>query len=176
MWRTLLLKDGRLIWRPRVLTVLASYPGESDLLYISELEKESVGRKRVLLADDHSSVLEQIRELLCQDYEIVGAVPDGKALLRTAQEVQPDLIISDISMPEMSGFEAAEKIRALGNQVKFIFLTMQSGAAYIKKARSLGAAGYVLKAQTNEELPQAVAKVIAGETYFSPDLKIDGRE
>jgi two-component system, NarL family, response regulator LiaR len=140
------------------------------------LGKKSVGRKKVLLADDHSSVLEQIRELLKEDYEIVGAVPDGKALLRAAQEVKPDLIISDISMPEMSGFEAAEKIQAMGHEVKFIFLTMQSGAAYIKKARSLGASGYVLKAQTNEELPHAVAKVIAGETYFSPNLNADTRK
>jgi DNA-binding NarL/FixJ family response regulator len=130
-----------------------------------------VGRKRVLLADDHSSVLEQVRELLCDEYDIVGTVPDGKALLRAAQELQPDLIISDISMPEMNGFEAVEKIRALGDAPKLIFLTVQSGAAYVKKARSLGAAGYILKAHTSEELPQAVAKVIAGEIYFSPNLK-----
>jgi DNA-binding NarL/FixJ family response regulator len=130
-----------------------------------------VDRKRILLADDHASVLDQVRELLGHDHEIVDCVPDGKALLRAAQELKPDLIITDISMPEMNGFEAMEMLRALGYTSKLIFLTVQSGTAYVKKARSLGADGYVLKAHTNEELPQAVAKVVAGETYVSPQLK-----
>jgi len=158
------------------MAVLTSYPREQAFEAVPEVDEEYVERARVLLADDHSSVLEQIRELLSEEYEIVGAVPDGKSLLQAAQELQPDLIISDISMPEMNGFEAVEKIRALGNEAKLIFLTVQSGAAYVKKARSLGAAGYILKAHTNEELAQAVAKVVSGETYFSPNLKADGRK
>jgi DNA-binding NarL/FixJ family response regulator len=74
-------------------------------------------------------------------------------------------------MPIMTGFEAASKIRALGLTTKFIFLTVQASAAYLKKARGLGANGYVLKVYSTEQLPTAVSRVLAGETYFSPQLQ-----
>lgn len=129
-----------------------------------------MSRKRILLADDHSEMLDEVRALLDQDYEIVGVVQDGKRLVEAAQELKPDLIVSDISMPEMTGFEAAAKIRQLGLDAKLIFLTVQSSAAYVKKARALGADGYVLKVYTNEQLPVAVSSVLTGGAYFSPQL------
>jgi DNA-binding NarL/FixJ family response regulator len=129
-----------------------------------------MSRKRILLADDHSEMLDEVRALLDQEYDIVGEVNDGKRLVEAAQELKPDLIVSDISMPEMTGFEAAAKIRELGLNTKLIFLTVQSSSAYVKKARSLGADGYVLKVYTNEQLPRAVSSVLMGEAYFSPQL------
>lgn len=128
-------------------------------------------RKRVLLADDQAAVLEEVRALLSRDYEIVAEARNGKSLVEAAQQLNPDLIISDISMPEMNGFEAAARLRALGLTTKLIFLTVQSTSAYVRKARSLGAAGYVLKVYALEQLPQAVATVLAGETYISPQLE-----
>jgi DNA-binding NarL/FixJ family response regulator len=128
-------------------------------------------RKRILIADDHSAITEEIRVLLNDEYEIVGAVDNGNALLEAAQRLAPDLIITDISMPVMTGFEAISRIRALGLCTKLIFLTVQASAAYVKKARSLGAAGYVLKVYSTEQLPIAVSKVLAGDTYFSPELE-----
>lgn len=130
-----------------------------------------MSRKRILLADDHVAMLEEVRALLDRDYEIVGAVQNGQTLVEAAQKLNPDLIISDISMPVMTGFEAAAKLRTLGIQAKLIFLTVQSAPAYLKKARSLGADGYVLKAYTNEELTTAVSTVLTGNIYISPQLK-----
>jgi DNA-binding NarL/FixJ family response regulator len=115
---------------------------------------------------------EEVRALLNGDYEIVGAVQNGKTLVEAAQELNPDLIISDISMPVMTGFEAAAKLRELGLAPKLIFLTVQSGAAYIRKARGLGAEGYVLKVYTHEQLAVAVSAVLSGKSYISPQLKV----
>jgi DNA-binding NarL/FixJ family response regulator len=136
----------------------------------SIITADAVTRKRILIADDHVTMLEEIRALLDRDYEVIGAVQNGKNLVEAAKELNPDLIISDISMPEMNGFEAAARIRALGLQAKLIFLTVQASPAYVKKARSLGAAGYVLKVYTHEQLRVAVSKVLTGETYVSPQL------
>ena len=129
-----------------------------------------MNRKRILLADDHAEMLDEVRALLDQDYDIVGAVQDGKQLVDAARDLNPDLIISDISMPEMNGFEAAMKIRSLGIPAKLIFLTVQSSAGYLRKARALGAEGYVLKVYTNEQLPVAIESVLAGNPFFSPQL------
>ena len=137
--------------------------------------ESSMERKRILLADDHSAIMEEVRVLLNDEYEIVGAVDNGKTLVETAQRLAPDLIITDISMPVMTGFEAVSKIRALGLRTKLIFLTVQASAPYLKKARSLGADGYVLKVYSTEQLATAVSKVLAGETYFSPQLEPNAR-
>jgi DNA-binding NarL/FixJ family response regulator len=134
---------------------------------------ETNDRKRILLADDHAAMLEEIEKLLQPDYNIIGTVEDGAALVEAGQRLKPDLIISDISMPVMNGFEAAAKLRAAGVTAKLIFLTVQSAAPYVKKARALGAHGYVLKAYTNECLPAAVSAVLAGEPYICPQLPQD---
>ena len=133
------------------------------------------GRKRILLADDQAAMLEQVQHLLQKDYDVIGAVETGAALVAAAQQLRPDLIISDISMPQMTGFQAASALRQLGITSKLIFLTVQSAPAYLKKARALGADGYVLKVYANEQLPAAVSSVLAGQPYFSPQLGLDGR-
>jgi DNA-binding NarL/FixJ family response regulator len=115
-------------------------------------------------------MLEEVQNLLQPDYEVVGAVENGAALVEAAQQLKPDLIISDVSMPLMTGFEAAAKIRAAGLNTKLIFLTVQSSQAYLKKARALGAEGYVLKVFVTEQLRPAVDAVLAGKPYFSPEL------
>jgi len=130
-----------------------------------------LNRKRVLLADDHAAMLEEVRALLGENYEVVGAVENGEKLVEAASTLNPDVIVSDISMPVMTGFEAAAKIRQLGIATRIIFLTVQSSTAYLKKARALGADGYVLKIYTNEQLPLAIASVLTGTPYFSPQLR-----
>ena len=131
-----------------------------------------MSRKRILLADDHSEMLAEVRALLDEDYEVVGAVENGAKLVEAAKSLKPDLIISDISMPVMTGFEAAARIRECGLISKLIFLTVQSSAAYLKKARALGADGYVLKVYTNEQLLPAISSVLTGTPYFSPELRV----
>ena len=135
------------------------------------IKERSADRKRVLLADDQALVLQEVRSLLDQDYEIVAEVRNGKSLVEAAQRLNPDLIISDISMPEMNGFEAAAKLRDLGITARLVFLTIQSSPAYVRKARSLGASGYVLKVYATEQLPQAVSSVLSGGTFISPELE-----
>lgn len=135
------------------------------------LKEHALSRKRVLLADDHAAMLEEVRALLGDDYEVVGAVENGEKLVEAASTLNPDVIISDISMPVMTGFEAAAKIRQLGIASRIIFLTVQSSTAYLKKARALGADGYVLKIYTTEQLPLAIASVLTGTPYFSPQLR-----
>jgi DNA-binding NarL/FixJ family response regulator len=132
----------------------------------------NMSRKRILLADDHREMLEELRALLDGDYEIVGAVENGEKLVEAAKALKPDVIISDISMPVMTGFEAAAKIRESGISTKIIFLTVQSSSAYLKKARALGTDGYVLKVYTNEQLPIAISSVLTGTPFFSPQLRV----
>ena len=113
-------------------------------------------------------MLEEVNGLLKEDYEIVGRVADGAALVAEARRLKPDLIISDISMPGMTGFEAAVELRKLSPSVPVIFLTVHSSSAYVKKARSLGVSGYVLKVDTAEQLPRAITEVLGGGSYFPP--------
>lgn len=131
----------------------------------------SAARKRLLLADDQAAVLREVRSLLEEQYEIVGEVNNGKSLVEAVTRFNPDLVISDISMPEMNGFEAAAKLRLLGLDTKLIFLTVQSSSPYLRKAKAVGASGYVLKVYAMEQLPQAVVTVLAGGTYISPELE-----
>ena len=127
-------------------------------------------RKRVVIADDHAEMLDEVRKLLKNDYDIVAAVEDGAKLVDAALKHKPDLIITDISMPTMNGFEAAARIRGLGLETSIIFLTVQSTSPYVRKARALGANGYVLKVYASEQLPHAVSQVLQGGTYISPQL------
>ncbi|HZU45038.1 MAG TPA: response regulator transcription factor [Terriglobales bacterium] len=129
-----------------------------------------MGKKRIVIADDHAEMLDEVRQLLENDYDIVAAVDDGAKLVDAAFEHKPDLVITDISMPVMNGFEAAAKLRGLGLKTDIIFLTVQSTPPYVRKARSLGANGYVLKVYANEQLPLAVSEVLSGGSYTSPQL------
>jgi DNA-binding NarL/FixJ family response regulator len=135
-----------------------------------------VDRKRILLADDQDAMLDKVNVLLKEEYEIVGRVADGVTLVAEATRLKPDLIISDISMPGMTGFEAAVELRKLSPAVPLIFLTVQSSPAYLKKARALGVSGYVLKVDTAEQLPRAIKEVLGGGSYFPPRPTSQGRE
>ena len=147
-------------------------PAQTPVTVLPLLRKRStvLDRKRILLADDHPGFLEEVRSLLDAHHEIAGAVADGAALVDAAQVLDPDLIISDITMPGMNGFEAAAKIRSLGLRSRFVFLTVHSSPAYLRKARSFGVEGYVLKLRAADQLLPAISSVLAGETFVSPEL------
>ena len=103
-------------------------------------------KPRVLLADDHTFVLEGFKKLLEEHCELVGAVEDGRALIETAIRLKPDIVILDISMPRLNGIEAAKKLRKqLSPGMKLIFVTMHADAAYVNEAFRTGASGYLLK-------------------------------
>ena len=113
-------------------------------------------RIRVLLADDDLPMLAAIHRLLKPHFEIVDMVCDGRSLIESAVKLKPDVIVSDISMPELNGIEAARTIRRSLPEVRIIFLTMHGNRAYRAAAINLGISGYVLKSSMREELTKTV--------------------
>jgi DNA-binding NarL/FixJ family response regulator len=118
-------------------------------------------RARILLADDNQVMLSTITLILQADFDVVGTVPNGEALLEAAFQLQPDVIVTDISMPKLSGLAAARKIRGSLPRIKLIFLTMHGNSGYRRQALELGAAGYVLKTAAGEELTRAIREALA---------------
>lgn len=127
-------------------------------------------RPRILLGDDHSLVLEGIKRLLEDDFELVGSVEDGRALVREAMRLRPNLVLLDISMPILNGIDAAREIKKELPEAKLIFISMHANSIYVRKALEAGAAAYVLKSGASEELKKAIAAVRSGRTYLSPGL------
>jgi DNA-binding NarL/FixJ family response regulator len=125
-------------------------------------------RPRLLLADDHPLFLEGVRRLLENTYDVVGTVTDGKALIAAAQSLQPDIIVADISMPEMNGLAAAQIIRKMVPSAKFIILSVHSDQAYAREAFRAGAKGFVSKRAASAELLTAIKQVLEGRTYVTP--------
>jgi DNA-binding NarL/FixJ family response regulator len=125
-------------------------------------------RIRVLLADDHKIVLDGLRSLLEPEFELVGMVEDGRALVSAVQQLHPDVIVVDISMPLLNGIEAVRQIKKLDKQVKVVFLTMHPDVTYAIRALEAGASGYVLKHSASSELLTAIHEAIKGRTYLTP--------
>jgi len=125
-------------------------------------------RPRVLLADDHTLVLEGLRRLLDDECELVGSVDDGRALVEAAERLRPDVILADISMPLLNGFEATRIIRTRVPDAKIIFLTMHSDPTYAREAFRVGASGYLLKRSAASELVEAISVVLRGQLYVTP--------
>lgn len=128
---------------------------------------------RILLGDDHALILNGIRATLEPQFSVVGQARDGVALVKATEELRPDIVVLDISMPLLNGFEAARKIRETLPSIKLIFLSQHLNPAYLREALKIGATGYVLKAETSEELQTAVKTVLRGETYISPSFGED---
>ena len=125
-------------------------------------------RIRVLLADDHKIVLDGLRSLLEPEFELAGTVEDGRALISAAQNLHPDVIVVDISMPLLNGIEAVRQIKKLDKHVKIVFLTMHPDVTYAIRAFEAGASGYVLKHSASSELLTAIHEAIKGRTYVTP--------
>jgi DNA-binding NarL/FixJ family response regulator len=130
--------------------------------------KKMNSQPRILLADDHPGVLENVSKLLGPQYKVVGAVENGKKLLEAANKLAPDLIILDIAMPELDGIKAAKKLLQNGNSTKVIFLTIQKDQDYIEAALATGAHGYVLKHRMQSDLLKAIQQVLKGDSFISP--------
>src|SRR5215471_11280024 len=121
-------------------------------------------RIRILLGDDHALILSGIRAALQSHYEVVGEEKDGQALVAAATRLRPEVVILDISMPLLNGFESAKQIHDRLPSAKIIFLSQHLNPAYLKQALKLGASGYVLKSGVTEELLQAIREVLRGDT------------
>lgn len=129
-----------------------------------------MGKVRILLADDHRPFLKMVEGLLESTYEIVGSAPNGQSLVEAAKRLKPDLIVSDISMPILSGIDACKQLRESGCAAEIIFLTVHSDADFVQTCLAAGATGYVLKSRIMSDLLRAVQEVLAGRIFISPPL------
>jgi len=129
---------------------------------------EQSKRVRVLVADDHALVAAGISKLLEDEFEMVGSVEDGRALVATAKREQPDVVLLDISMPVLNGVEAARQLKIAAPNTKMIFVTVHSDSPYVVEAFRAGASGYVLKRSAPSELSAAIRDVLAGNLYVTP--------
>jgi DNA-binding NarL/FixJ family response regulator len=125
-------------------------------------------KPRLLLADDHKIVIEGLKNLLRDEFEIVGSVEDGRSLVEKASTLYPDVIVADISMPQLNGIEAARQIKKIDKNIKIVFLTMHPDATYAANAFEAGASGFVLKHSASAELIRAIHEAIKGRTYVTP--------
>ena len=127
-------------------------------------------RPKILLADDHVVFTDGIVRILRDRFDVVGAVTDGHALIDAAEKLRPDVIVSDISMPTLSGIEGLRQLKAKHGDVRVIFLTMHADAKLAADAFRLGAKGFVLKQSSGEELVKAIDSVLEGHKYMSSAL------
>jgi DNA-binding NarL/FixJ family response regulator len=127
-------------------------------------------RTRILIADDHALICAGFRKLLEPEYDVVGTVGDGHALLRAAVELKPDLVLLDVGMPLLNGLDAARELKKLIPAIKMVFLTMNPDADLAGEALRLGASGYLLKNSQQDELLLAVHNAIRGTSYVTPQI------
>lgn len=124
-------------------------------------------RKRVLIADDLAPVLSTVVALLCESFDVVDTVSDGRAALEATLKLKPDLVVLDISMPVMSGIEVAEELTRQGNKAKIVFLTVHEDQDILNTCRAAGGLGYVIKVLMDTDLVPAMNEALAGHAFTS---------
>jgi DNA-binding NarL/FixJ family response regulator len=125
-------------------------------------------RIRVLLADDHKTILDTVTRILAREFDVVGAVSDGRTALEETERLQPDVLITDISMPGMSGMEAVRQLTAANSDVRVVFLTVHENAEYVRESIAIGALGYVVKSRMVSDLADAIKAAHGGHHFVSP--------
>lgn len=126
-----------------------------------------MSRVRILLADDHKEMRDRVVRVLERDFEMLDAVADGQAFLEAASVLKPDLCLLDISMPIVSGFEAASRLKRDGSKAKIIFLSIHEDVDFVRAAYDAGASAYVIKRRMATDLLKAIRAVLAGRTFTS---------
>lgn len=132
-------------------------------------------RARILVADDHEEIRNEIVQLLKRKFDVLEAVGDGPEFLEAVDRLKPDLCVLDISMPNMSGIEAAQRIKDGDSQTKIVFLTLHDDSDFRDAALETGAEGYVTKSRMGKELLVAVKEVLAGRTFCTDGKKYGKR-
>lgn len=129
---------------------------------------------RVLLADDHAVVRQGFRLILSQhpDIEVVGEASNGREAVDKTLELNPDVTVTDIAMPELNGVEVVRQIRQNAPKVKVVVLSMHKDSVYVRETLRAGAKGYLLKDSIDQDLVKAVRAVAAGEAYLSPSISV----
>jgi DNA-binding NarL/FixJ family response regulator len=137
------------------------------------MEGSNPARPRILMADDHQMLLDAFKVMLEQDFDVVGTVTDGRALLKEFARLHPDVVVIDVAMPLLNGLDAARQLKAQRRSVKLIFLTMNPDPDLASEALRLGASGYVLKSSAARELKQAILEALSGRSYITPLITRD---
>ena len=127
----------------------------------------SGNRRRILLADDRPVTLERATKLLQTTFDVVGAAHDGLELVEQAMRLNPDIIVADISMPELDGIEAAHRLREMGDQAAVVFLTIHDEPEFVEACLVEGALGYVVKCHMGTGLIPAINAALSGERFVS---------
>jgi DNA-binding NarL/FixJ family response regulator len=130
-------------------------------------------RSRILIADDHTLVAELCKRLLETEFDVVGIVSDGRALLRAASELKPDVIVVDVAMPILNGLDAGQHVKEMLPSVRLVYLTMNPDAEVAAEAFARGASGYLLKTCASSEMVLAVRDALRGKSYVSKGLSRD---
>ena len=130
-------------------------------------------RPRILIADDHTFVAQSVERLLETVFDVVGIVKDGRAMIRAAADLKPDLILIDVGMPVMNGLDAGRRVKEISPAIKLVYLTMNPDPELAVEAFRRGASGYLLKTTAASELVTVIRQVLRGESYVSPILKDD---
>jgi DNA-binding NarL/FixJ family response regulator len=142
--------------------------GTSTLACQGAITMSLTHRPRVLLVDDHNILLEGLKRLLQGEFELVGEVGDGHALLGAVKTTHPDVVVADISMPHLNGIDAMALVRKEYPRMRFVLLTMHHEVAYARRALEAGASAYVLKHSACNELITAIRAALEGKTYITP--------
>ena len=127
----------------------------------------TLNHSRVLLADDHPAMLKAESDLLSPYFDVVGTAEDGAALVSEARRLNPEVIVTDISMPILNGIDAVYKLRESGSTAKFVIVTVHSEGEFVEACMKAGALGYVQKLCLNHDLVPAIRVVLAGRSYIS---------
>ena len=140
-----------------------------------------MNRPRVLLADDHPETRALLRGLLEAEFDVVGAVADGEALVKAAEVLTPDVVVTDISMPKMDGLSAASAILRRNPALRVVFVSVHGERSVVKSGMAAGGLGYVLKLAAGDDLVPAVYAALRGESHISKSLRgtseaVDARE
>jgi DNA-binding NarL/FixJ family response regulator len=129
-------------------------------------------KMRVVLADDHAMMREGMKALVDAqpDLEVIGEAPNGRIAVTLACELKPDVVVMDVSMPELNGLKASEQIKELCPDVKVLTLTRHAEESYVRQILKIGASGYLLKRSAFSELVRAIRIVASGKTYIDPEV------
>lgn len=127
-------------------------------------------RPRIFLADDHSLLLDAFKNLLEPKYDVVGTATDGRKMLTLVKKLKPDIVLMDIAMPHLNGFDAGEKLKEILPEIKLVFLTVNEDPEMVTEAFRIGANGYLLKSSAASELFQAIDTVLQAGNYVSPKI------
>ena len=130
-------------------------------------------RSRILIADDHNLVAELCKRLLETEFDVIGIVGDGRALVREAEKLRPDVVVIDIAMPILNGLDAGRKLKEILPKVKLVYLTMNTDTDVAAEAFARGASGYLPKTCAASEMVLAVRQVLRGKSYLSRALSAD---